>query len=70
MPHPVETFYTVSPPQLLTINPPFLPNTIKSLTPLHGRYLFTASNYNHLNSDETNQTNNLVERVEKVATLY
>ena len=34
------------------------------------RYLFPATNNNHLNPDETNQTNIVVRRVGKLGTLY
>ena len=42
VPPPFKTFYTVSPPDPQTINPPF-------------SYQFLATNHNHLNTDETNK---------------
>ena len=38
-----------------TVNPPTLSNTQTSPKPSHGRYVFSATSYTHLNSNETNQ---------------
>ena len=44
-----------------TVNLPFSFNTSISPTPSHWKYQFSANNHNHLNSDERNQTNLVVE---------
>lgn len=52
VPPPFNTFYTVSPPDPQTINPPFsfiLPYTMTS------KISISSNNHNHLNTDETNQ---------------
>ena len=41
----------------LKVNPSSSFNILTSPTPSHWRYLFTVTNQNHLNFDETSQTN-------------
>ena len=52
---PFKIFYTISPSQPSTTNPPISSNTPTTPKPSHWKYLFPATHHNHLNFDDTNQ---------------